>query len=1638
MLKSLKELELLDLELVNANADYSGKQTIFIDFDGAGDFLVPDFHSDNLWTFNYEMSESEQRRANNHYDAMTSTEVSDYRQKNDPKTEIVYKSGSPIQDTYSDKNVSLAAKSENYTVLVNNPENSNNSDTYYYAGSESYPAGSETAASGEYIISFHTWSQTNGVYLSNGTRSSTIDYNEYTPYDSRNNSNMAVGCVALAASQLIYYWGNLEYANGYAISVDSITFSSDDYYTTETLDLYIGQSYVSEISSALSDIEYDFDPEEIAALSFGVGIKLQSDYGSSIGETGAYTTDVADFLISLGFTAECEYDYYDGLLNDTDFNLTIELIENMTDDQPVIVGLRDTDEGFGHAVIIDGYNAGTGEFHFNMGWAGSYDGWYSLYDLPYEFDIITCLVYDISLTLQSVTDPNLEVSDNSHDFGVDETNWSFTVGNVGFGTLNYSIAGDADWLQIGSYDSSATGADEDTVIISVDRDKLSYGANTATIIVNNTDDDGDQEIITISAFRTNGGSGTIKLIASDGAANDWFGCSVAISGDNIVVGARGYDAYNSGSAYVYSWNGSGYDEYMLTASDMSAYDLFGNSVAIDGDNIVVGANDAVYVYRPGRDSYDEYKLTASDGEGGDNFGCSVATDGDNIVVGANYDDDNGLNSGSVYVYRWDEGSYDEVKLTASDGALNDYFGYSTAIDGDNVVVGAYYDGEGNFSGSAYVYHWNGASYDEIKLTASDSAYGDNFGFSVAIDGDNIVIGANKDDNKGSVYVYHWNGGSYDEMKLTASDGEDGDNFGRSVAISGDNIVVGANEGVFIYHWTGSYYKESKLLVSTDEDANSFGFDVSIAGDTVIVGAQYDDSGSDSGGAHVFYLNEIFDFTAPSTPSELIGAATDSGATLDWADSLDNEGGSGLKGYVVEYADNSDFTNAVSQTIVSSELDISGLDDMTTYYWRVKALDNEDNESAWITTDSFTTDLPDILAPSVPSGLTDSVNGDSVALDWDDSIDDKSGFKEYIVEYADNSDFTGASSQTVAASELDINGLDDMTTYYWRVKAVDNAGNESAWSTTDSFTIDLADIQAPSVPSGLTDSVSGDSVALDWDDSIDDKSGFKEYVVEYADNSDFTGASSQTVAASELDINGLDDMTTYYWRVKAVDNAGNESAWSTTDSFAIDLPDTQAPSVPSGLTDSVNGNSVALDWNDSVDNKSGFKEYVVEYADNSGFTNAVSQTIVSSELDINGLEDMTNYYWRVKAVDNEGNESVWSTVDVFRINLPDFQAPSVPSGLTDSANGNSVALDWDASIDKSKVKYIVEYADNSGFTGASLQTVAASELDINGLEDMTTYYWRVKAVDSSGNESAWSTVESFCFSFSRKNDFDGNSQSDVIRYLSDSGHVKLYLNNSDSVEQKIIGGVDAASWDYVGTGDFNSDGATDVLWRNKDTGLVGAWLLDKGTGDYSSWSSVAGAAIGEWEISGVGDFNGDGTDDVLWYNTQSGLMGAWLVDNGVYSAWSGIAGADPSSWSFSGTGDFNGDGTDDILWCNNDSGLTGAWLLDNGTYSAWTSMAGADLANWSLSGIGDFNGDGTDDVLWCNKDTGLTGAWLLDNGAYSAWTDMAEADLANWQLEGVGDYNGDGTDDVLWCNNDSGLLGYWQIENGQYTNWTTIA
>ncbi len=264
-----------------------------------------------------------------------------------------------------------------------------------------------------------------------------------------------------------------------------------------------------------------------------------------------------------------------------------------------------------------------------------------------------------------------------------------------------------------------------------------------------------------------------KLLASDGAANDQFGFSVSLSGNSGLVGAYLDDdkGNSSGSAYLYRNLDTATGPVVgqsakLVASDGAATDLFGFSVSLSGNSGLVGAyadddkgsdSGSAYLYRnldtaSGPAVGQSAKLVASDGAGGDNFGFSVSLSGNSGLVGAYLDDDKGSSSGSAYLYRnLDTATGPAVgqsaKLVASDGAASDLFGFSVSLSGNSGLVGAYADDDkGSSSGSAYLYRSldtaSGLAVTEsVKLIATDGSVNDNFGYSVAIDGDNFLIGA---------------------------------------------------------------------------------------------------------------------------------------------------------------------------------------------------------------------------------------------------------------------------------------------------------------------------------------------------------------------------------------------------------------------------------------------------------------------------------------------------------------------------------------------------------------------------------------------------------------------------------------------------------------------------------------------------------------------------------------------------------------------------------------------------------------------------------------------------------------------------------------------------------------------------------
>ena len=308
------------------------------------------------------------------------------------------------------------------------------------------------------------------------------------------------------------------------------------------------------------------------------------------------------------------------------------------------------------------------------------------------------------------------------------------------------------------------------------------------------------------------------------------------------------------------------------------------------------------------------KLTADDGAFQDIFGHSVSIDGDTMVIGAVYDDDNGENSGSAYVFTRDtagnltSGWTQVAKLTAdAGGPAHDKFGHSVSIDGDTVVIGVREDDDPANSGSAYVFAratagdlasgWTRVA----KLTADDGASSDEFGVSVSIDGDTMVIGANLDDDNGtssgSAYVFARAtagdpaSGWTQVAKLTAGDAAASAQFGHSVSIDGDTVAVGAhgtgvNTGsayVFTRDTAGnlaSGWTQVAKLTDAGAEYDYFGISVSIDGDTVVIGSHGDDDkGTDSGSAFVFRRDTAGDLASGWT--QVAKLTADDGAADDW-------------------------------------------------------------------------------------------------------------------------------------------------------------------------------------------------------------------------------------------------------------------------------------------------------------------------------------------------------------------------------------------------------------------------------------------------------------------------------------------------------------------------------------------------------------------------------------------------------------------------------------------------------------------------------------------------------------------------------------------------------------------------------------
>jgi hypothetical protein len=376
--------------------------------------------------------------------------------------------------------------------------------------------------------------------------------------------------------------------------------------------------------------------------------------------------------------------------------------------------------------------------------------------------------------------------------------------------------------------------------------------------------------------------------ALDGIADDRFGTAVAVSGDTAFV-ASGVWSYNQasqmGAVYVFHRQGGAWTQTQkLRASDAANYSNFGSSLAFDGSTLLVASlnanvgdvlqEGAVYAFSLDGDTWQEtQKFSASDGADNWAFGSAVALQGSTAVIGAlNATVGGNTSQGKAYVFTKSGGVWSQTQvLMADDGSFNDRFGQSVAFDGSSILVGAptlpYNPAHGGF---VYTFEISGNLWSQTgKLVPDDSAVSDQFGYSVALDGSNALIGSiGNQFARGAVYAFsHADGNWQQAQKIMPDESSSGDQFGNAISMHGSTAVVGAQASVtdsgkgraFVLSVVDDVWNAGELEQDSPGPLDLFGSAVAFDGATFLIGAPGASVGDNATqGIASFYLDDAAD------------------------------------------------------------------------------------------------------------------------------------------------------------------------------------------------------------------------------------------------------------------------------------------------------------------------------------------------------------------------------------------------------------------------------------------------------------------------------------------------------------------------------------------------------------------------------------------------------------------------------------------------------------------------------------------------------------------------------------------------------------------------------------------------------------
>ena len=670
---------------------------------------------------------------------------------------------------------------------------------------------------------------------------------------------------------------------------------------------------------------------------------------------------------------------------------------------------------------------------------------------------------------------------------------------------------------------------------------------------------------------------------------------------------------------------------------------------------------------------------------------------------------------------------------------------------------------------------------------------------------------------------------------------------------------------------------------------------------------------------------------------------DAGTTVGYQIQIDND--SDFSSPVVDYTSGLDAQGSFSFTVgqdTGSGSYATGSSGQTlsdgTYYWRVKAIDVGNYESAYTAANggnaAFSVDTTGPTTPDQPSPAASPTADTTPSWSWGASTDDGAGLGSpaYTVEWSQDSDFETV-TDSATTNDTTFTHTDELAdgTWYLRVKAVDDLGNESDWSDVGSVLVDATAPTKPGTPTA-TSPTSDSTPTVSWSASNDSDSGLADpaYTLEWSADPAFDGGADGSVTTNDTSAapGPLSDGT-WYFRVTATDNVGNTNTSDISSGIIIDATSPTAPGKPTA-TSPTNDNTPAVSWSASNDSGVGLKDpaYTLEWSDDPAFDGGADGSVTTNDTTASPGSALADgiWYFRVIASDALDNTATSEISDGIVIDTTGPGKPGTPS-TTSPTSDTTPAWTWGASTDDgaglADPAYTVEWSQAADFSNVTGSASAASNTYTHSVALVDgTWYFRVKAEDAVGNESEWSDAGSVIvdttgptapanFQLTTPSPtnvatigFAWDASSDSGTGLADPAYTLVWCNNVDcddetdstttnntSIEVALPDGtwyVHVFATDGMGHESDNSDTVSVVVDRTGPT-APGKPTATSPTNDSTptvSWSASSDSGVGlkdpaytlQWSTDPSFDGGADGS---VTTNNTSASPGSALTDGTWY-------------------------------------------------------------------------------------------------------------------------------------------------------------